>query len=147
MSVSSFYHSQNTPLPSINHALLAMPSSAKCSSTNLTASCSRFDVMKCGRWSFSIDPLLIQCRLEWKYFTPVCRIMLFPCTVTMYNSNHRLITYMFYRSQSKLHKYWVTWHIVTPRKPMSSEASRVIHWFARGDSFPCYPLVQSIISI
>ena len=112
-----------TPLtPYINHALLAMPSSAKCSSTNLTASCSRFDVMKCGRWSFSIDPLLIQCRLEWKYFTPVCRIMLFPCTVTMYNSNHRLITYMFYRSQSKLYKYWVTWHIVSPRKPMSSEA-------------------------
>ena len=46
-----------------------------------------------------------------------------------------------------LYKYWlherVTWEIINPRKPMITVAI----WFSRGDNFPCYPLVQSIINI
>ena len=55
--------------------------------------------------------------------------------------------------QLLLYKSWlherVTWEIVTPRKPMSTEAKLRLTFicFSRGDNFPCYPLVRSIIII
>ena len=49
------------------------------------------------------------------------------------------------------YKYWlherVTWEIVTPRKPMSTEAKLRLTLVLRGDNLLCYPLVHSIIII
>ena len=52
------------------------------------------------------------------------------------------------RLQGILYKYWlherVTWDISPQENQCRPRRSRGLHWFSRGDNFPCYPLVQSI---